>query len=151
MSHLEGSWRFWYSSTFVPYGRSIVQTSLNIWMCNPSYNCLSQRGISENIVEYGDLQQIHYWHNLDLGRYRLLQNSLDEAKAVPCTSSARWRTALGGSGWLLVMFFEEVDWETEVWKIEMLLQSSTGWDMEKYGGKAQMLWRKEQLLARTDI
>lgn len=149
MSHLEGSWRFWCSSTLVPYGRSVVQTSLNIWMHNPSYNCLSQPGISENIVEYGDLQQIHYWHNLDLGRYRLPRNLLSEAEAVPCASLAWWRTALGGSWWLLVMVFEEADWETEVWKIEMSLGSSTG-EIRRESPNA-VKERKKQLLARTDI
>lgn len=55
MSHLEGSWRFWYGSTHLLYGRSVVQTSLNIWMHNPSHNCLSQPEISGSVVKYGDL------------------------------------------------------------------------------------------------
>lgn len=156
MSLLEGSWRFRYSNTPVPYGRSVVLTSRNVWMYNPSLNCLSQAGIGGNICgmrwsltnawltwDMSFVHDIWTFGNIDCPKTCSVKPGLFLA---PHRQHRAWLHH--SEDWL----WEETDgfwwWflrrRTEKLKYEREIQSPTGWNMEKYGGKAQMLWRKER-------
>lgn len=127
---------FWHGSTPVSYGRTIVQTPLKA-------------------------QPIHtsVWVSLGLGEILgnvvMFNNCLTDATRTPgCTDC--FESCLVKPGLFLALHHDEEQlWEeadvfwwcfVRKWSIfiERLLQSSTGWDVEQYGGKAQMLWRREK-------
>lgn len=133
---VEIKWGFWHGSTPVSYGRTIVQTPpkaqpihLSVWVS----------------LELGEI----------LGNVVMFNNCLTGVIwTLGCTDC--FESCLVKPGLFLALHHDEEQlWEeadvfwwcfVRKWSIfiERLLQSSTGWDVEQYGGKAQMLWRREK-------